>query len=242
QPARQDTPMMSTNGRLLLLILVTGLFIRVWMVNNRPRQRILPATRSQVAIRLPPPDPTDAARARDVVFRPVSIVRQSVDPVDEAFRSPISIIRIPGFSSPGMEETWTEANCPVPLPAGIGNGSWRVVDDTGRVARLEIASAAAVNPNTGARVVEPEFCATSDGSTRWYFIRLRQPVIAELPAVPLPEVPAYSSNPHSATGAERPLFTNRKFDFTGYVPQNWDASPDPEEMARPEPPDLPVPR
>jgi len=234
--------MMSTNGRLLLLVLVTGLFVRVWMVNSRTRPRILPATRSQVAIRLPPPDPTEAARARDVVVRPVSIVRQSVDPVDEVFRPPISIFRIPGFSPTATEEIWTEANCPIPVPFGIGNGSWRVVDDTGRVARLEIASSSAVNPATGAPVVEPEFCATSDGSTRWYFIRLHQPVIAELPVVPLPEEPACSSNTHSATAAGRPLFTNRKFDFTGYVPQKWDASPDPEEIARPEPPDLPVPR
>jgi hypothetical protein len=234
--------MMSTNGRLLLLVLVTGLFIRVWMVNNRTRQRNLPATRSQVAIRLPPPDPTEAARARDLVVRPVSMVRQSVDPADEAFRPPISIFRIPGFSPASMEETWTEANCPIPLPAGIGNGSWRVVDDTGRVARLEVASVSSENLGTDARVVEPDFCMTSVGSKRWYFIRLRQPVIAEQPAVPLPEDPAYGANAHSATGAERPLFMNRKFDFTGYVPQNRDASPDPEEIARPEPPDLPVPR
>jgi hypothetical protein len=234
--------MMSTNGRLLLLVLVTGLFMRVWMVNSRTRQRNLPATRSQVAIRLPPPDPTEAARAREVVVRPVSIVRQSIDPVDEAFRPPISVIRIPGFFPAATEESWTETNCPIPLPAGIGNGTWRVVDDTGRVARLEIASSPAVNPSTSAPVVAPELCVTSVGSTRWYFIRLHQPVVAELPAVPLPGEPAYSSTTHSATGSERPLFTNRKFDFTGYVPQNWDASPDSEEIARPEPPDLPVPR
>jgi hypothetical protein len=233
--------MMSTNGRLLLLVLVTGLFVRVWMVNNRTRLRNLPATRSQVAIRLPPPDPTEAARARDVVVRPVSIVRQSIDPVDEAFRPPISIFRIPGFSHAATEETWTATNCPIPLPAGIGNGAWRVVDDTGRVARLEIASSSASNPSTGAPVAEPDFCMTTVGSARWYFIRLPQPVIAELPVVPLPQEPAYGATTHSATGAERPLFTNRKFDFTGYVPQIWDAS-DPEEIARPEPPDLPVPR
>jgi len=242
QPARQETPMMSTNGRLLLLVLVTGLFIRVWMVNNRTRLRNLPPARPQVAIRLPPPDPTEAARAREVVVRPVSIVRQPADTVDEAFRSPISIFRIPGFSPAATEELWTETNCPIPLPAGIGNGTWRVVDDTGRVARLEIAAVSSENLGTGVRVVEPELCMTTAGATRWYFIRLRQPVIAELPVVPLPEEPAYSSTTHSATGVERPLFTNRKFDFTGYVPQNWDASPDPEEIARPEPPDLPVPR
>jgi hypothetical protein len=162
--------------------------------------------------------------------------------VDEAFRTPISVFRIPGFSTGTLEETWTEADCPIPLPAGIGGGTYRVVDDTGRVARLEIPSSSAVSFHTGAPVVEPELCMTTAGSTRWYFIRLRQPVIAELPVVPLPDEPAYSSATHSATGDERPLFTNRKFDFTGYVPQNWDASPNPEEIARPGPPDLPVPR
>jgi hypothetical protein len=233
---------MSINGRVLLLVLATGLFIRVWMVNNRARLRNLSPARPQVAIRLPPPDPTPKARARDLVVRPVSIVSQPADPVDEAFRNPISVFCIPGFSPATLEESWTEANCPIPLPAGIGNGTYRVVDDTGRVARLEIAPPAVVISGADTPVAKPELCMTTIGSTRWYFIRLRQPVIAELPVVPLPEEPAYSSAGHSATGTEHPVFTNRKFDFTGYVPQNWATSPDPEEIARPEAPDLPVPR
>src|SRR5882762_5142643 len=91
QRASQYLQPISSNGRLLLLVVATGLFIRVWMVNNRARLRNLSPARPQVAIRLPPQDPTPTARERDLVVRPVSIVSQPADPVDEAFRAPISV-------------------------------------------------------------------------------------------------------------------------------------------------------
>ncbi len=234
---------MNINGRLLLLVAATGLFVRVWMVNDRPRVRNHPPMRTQTAIRMPPPDPNHAVRASDVPTRPVSaIASQPSAAVERPFSIPHSAFRVRSFSPAVVEETWTESNCPVPLPAGIGSGTYRVVDESGRVARLEIAASTAAAPDAVAPVVEPDLYLTTVGMSRWYFIRLRHLSIAEPPAVPPPELPARDLAVSSASDQERPLCTNRKFDFTGYVPQGWNAAPDAEEIARPEPPDLPVPR
>jgi hypothetical protein len=128
------------------------------------------------------------------------------------------------------------------LPAGIGSGVYRVVDDTGRVARLDIAPSFAVTQEAGAGVVEPELYLTTVGTSRWYFIRLQQLSIAALAVVPPPETPAPDLAASSTMCEGRSLCTNRKFDFTGYVTPEKAAVADAEEIARPEPPDLPVPR
>ncbi|MGE5193538.1 MAG: hypothetical protein ACM3U2_13675 [Deltaproteobacteria bacterium] len=232
---------MNINGRLLLLVVATGLFVRVWMVNDRPRARNHPPTRPQIASRMPPPDPATATRPGRVVARPVSLTSALAATREDSLRIPNSAFRIPIPPAAAVEEIWTLTTCPIPLPAGLGSGVYRVVDDTGRVARLEIAPSPAAAQEASASFVTPEFSMTTAGSSRWYFIRLQMPV-AVWPIVHSPEAPVSDSATDSATGDERPLCTNRKFDFTGYVDLNWAGAPDPEEIARPEPPDLPVPR
>jgi hypothetical protein len=116
------------------------------------------------------------------------------------------------------------------------------VDNSGRVARLEVVSSVAVTQDASGYVVELELYMTTAGSSRWYFIRLEDLSIALLPAVPPPEQADFDLAAQSDSGTERPLCTNRKFDFTSYVPQGWTGASDVEEIARPEPPDLPVPR
>src|SRR5262245_58260846 len=113
---------MTINGRLVLLVVATGLFVRVWMANERPRVRNRVTTRSQATCWMPPPDPAPRAaaapaRSEEVVVRPAAVATKAAS---------------------AAEETWTEYDCPIPLPAGIGSGIYRVVDETGRVARLEI--------------------------------------------------------------------------------------------------------
>src|SRR5205807_7163284 len=73
-------------------------------------------------------------------------------------------------------ESWTANDCPIPLPAGVAPGSYRVVDDAGRVAHLEVAPSAAINQNASAPIANPEFYVLADGSSRGYFIRPREPV------------------------------------------------------------------
>jgi hypothetical protein len=231
---------MNINGRLLLLVVATGLFVRIWMVNNRPRT--CSPTRPHVAIHMPPPDPTPRASANEVVVRPVSIVSEPPEPAENTFSTRHSALHTRRFSPAALEETWTESTCPIPLPAGIESGIYRVADNTGRVARLEITAPVATAQDARGPVVESELYLTTAGSSRWYFIRLHDLSIAALPSMPVPDQPAVDLVAQSDTGEERPLCTNKKFDFTGYIPQGWTGAPDAEEIARPEPPDLPVPR
>jgi len=220
---------MTINGRLLLLVVVTGLFVRVWMVNERPRVRGKSPAQACVTVRTPPPDPAPRAAAATAPFAEV------------AFQPTAPTLKL----SPPLEEIWNRHNCPIPLPAGICGGVYRVVDDTGRVARLEIEPSMFVDLFGDAPTATADLLMTTCGPTRWYFIR-QQPVVAPPLMAQAADDSVSESTPipaeTSATGNERPPCTNRKFDFTGYVPPDWTAAPDPEEIARPDPPDLPVPR
>jgi hypothetical protein len=220
---------MTINGRLLLLVVVTGLFVRVWTTNDRARARCKSPARSHVTYRMPPPDPVPRAAATPGPAKEVA-----VRPVAAAIKSAAS-----------LEKTWNASTCPIPLPAGIGSGIYRVVDDTGSVARLEIELALALDQNFSAAAVAPDFLMTTSGSSRWYFIRLRA-AVEPLLVVQSPDLPVEDSAPNLvdsfATGNERLPCTNRKFDFTGYVTPNGTATPEVDELARPEPPDLPVSR
>lgn len=216
---------MTINGRLLLLVVVTGLFIRVWTTNHSPRWSA--RNRSQAAAKVWLPQPAPRASDRNVAVRRVSITTRSPETV---------------------EETWTLTICPIPLPDGIAGGVYRVVDDTGRMARLEIAPSLASAKDASAPGLAPDFYVTTVAARRWYFIRLQtpadQPVVVAVPEVLQPVedgvVPSTASN--------STLFSNRKFDFTGYVPANCaDEQPSPADESpieadpRPEPPALPAP-
>lgn len=213
---------MTINGHLILLVVATGAFVRVWNANDQSRSRSV--TRTQTAA-VCPADPEPANTEMAVVHQPVAV---SVS------------------ATATSEQVWTRDNCPIPLPAGITGGSYRVVDDTGCVARLELAAADAEILEeilkeilgTNSREVPADFHMTSVGPRRWYFIRLQTPVAVDVrertqSAVGI-AAPETESNP-------RP-FLNRKFDFTGYVTSQRKDELAGEEVARPESPGLPVPR
>lgn len=212
---------MTINGRLLLLVVATGLFVRVWTVNDRAARGLNPSRSSRQVVR----NDTQVSPATFAVARRV------------ACRSISSTV----LSTPSPEEAWTSTSCPIPLPAGVISGAYRVVNDMGRVARLDIAPSLAPVQNASAPVMAPEFYVTTIGSRRWYFIRLQLPVDQQ-PTVQLPDV-AQKDSDHSPAAIQivSPC-TNRKFDFTGYVTTNGLAEPAIEEIAFPEPPDMPVPR
>jgi hypothetical protein len=226
---------MMINGRLLLLVVATGLFVRVWTANDRPRPRAPFRSPDRISGMVTGPHPDSVARRDSTTTVAVSLTTES------ARRA---------------EENWTANDCPIPLPVGLAGGSYRVVNDSGRVAHLEVAPSAAMNLTARAPVADPEFYVVADASSRWYFIRLRESVASE------PETPACEALDADGSGSpaygvcHRP-FINRKFDFTGYVDAHWlevrmnDAGhgtgtrEDSEascEIACPEPPDLPVPR
>ena len=223
-----DEQPMTINGRLLLLVVATGAFVRVWSANDQSRSRPVMRTQSQAAVACPP-NPKPVASGTAAMHQPVSAT-VSVAVTDE--------------------EAWTVADCPIPLPAGITAGSYRVVDDTGRVARLEVAAALGSVADASRREVSADFHLTSIGGRRWYFIRLQTPIALETPtATEMSAALLDASSDAAREAASEPCqFQNRKFDFTGYVTSSQPADAPTgvesvsEEIARPDPPELPVPR
>jgi hypothetical protein len=211
---------MTINGRLLLLVVATGLFVRVWTANDRARPRAHLRTPDRNSGMVTGPYPDCIGRLDKVPTVAVPVTKESVRYV---------------------EESWTANDCPIPLPVGVAPGSYRVVDDTGRVAHLEVASPDDINQTASALVANPEFYVLADASSRWYFIRLREPVPSD-PDIPAAQAFAVNGSGPGTLGMSHRPFINRKFDFTGYVDANWLDIPMTDDIACPEPPDLPVPR
>jgi hypothetical protein len=198
---------MTINGRLLLLVVVLGLFIRVWKTNEHPCTR--PAVRS---------------RSHSTQMLPA----QAAAPPDGATRITRLIDQRQIGDAPVEEERWTATSCPIPLPAGIAPGAYRVVSDSGRVAALTVPMSetwAAVTPVPAA---PPELLTTVVSDERWYWIRLiREPVRSDVAK--------------TSEEATAPAIGPRKFDFSNHVPPPPAAAPL-REAARPQPPELPSPR
>ena len=210
---------MTINGRLLLLVVATGLFVRVWTANNSAHYRNHPRTpRNQVTV-ISSPISAGKTVAHAVSYRPKLTTR------------PIA----------ALEEVWTLSSCPIPLPAAIQNGTYRVVNDAGRVARLEVALSVAAAQNAHSLTISPEFYVAAIASERWYFIRLQAPVdlksVAQAPEnLPHNTVPAVTE-----TSFHSPC-SNRKFDFMGYVSAEGVKESAGGCSDVPEPPELPDPR
>jgi hypothetical protein len=143
---------MKINGRLLLLAVVTGLFMRIWSetgarhaADHLSRVRHPPVTAS-LPITAPEAPDQSALAERQVAVAP-RLVDPSVQP-----------------------EEWTHHTAPFALPKGLSAGTWRVVDDTGRVARLELPVS-----DFPVDQLQTELHASTIDGQRWYFIRLNSP-------------------------------------------------------------------
>ena len=190
---------MTINGRLLLLVVATGLFVRVWTANDRPRPRAPFRSPDRISGMVTGPHPDSVARRNSAATATVSLTTESVR---------------------CAEEYWTATDSPIPMPVGLAAGSYRVVNDSGRVAHLEVAPSAAMNLIASAPVANPEFYVVADASSRWYFIRLRESVASE-PEIPAPQALEANGSGSATFGVSHRPFTNRKFDFTGYVDAHW---------------------
>jgi len=218
---------MTINGHLLLLVLATGVFVRIWNANSHTHfSPVTHVTRQTGVVSLRGPAPVMSAVT--VVHQPASVTTVTAAPA---------------------EENWTLASCPIPLPAGIAVGTYRVVDDTGRVARLEVAAGDTVSDGTDPRAVpnSPEvrasFNIVSFGTQRWYFIRLQTPVALDVRESRPDAIDEAASEAESNACP----FQNRKFDFSGYETSSRPKEPAAdgtvsEEIARPDSPELPISR
>jgi hypothetical protein len=197
---------MTINGRLLLLVVVLGLFIRVWKTNEHPRMR--PAARSRIHTNQSLP--SNAAAPPDGSTRVTRVIDRRID--DALVEA----------------ERWTATTCPIPLPAGIAPGAYRVVSDSGRVAALTVALSETWAAVTPIPTAPPELLTTVVSDERWYWIRLvNEPVRSD--------VAKASEEAITPTKNSR-----RKFDFGDHeLPPAPAASL--QEAARPRPPELPSP-
>lgn len=149
---------MNINGRLLLLAVVAGLFIRIWSGGDHTRNRHLVARQQRPAL-----------------VRTVSVLRNApgitTETVGLGVDAPI-VAESPSVDSLGTvekAESWTEEAAPIAIPADLVPGTWRIVDDSGRVARITLTREA-VASNAG---TESQFQVTLINGRRWYFIRIQ---------------------------------------------------------------------
>ena len=217
---RGISSIMTINGHLLLLVVAAGLFTRLWSTNDRPRPPAVWRTPSRAVSTMPPPQPV--AADCDIPLHTVSTTKSA-----EATH----------------EEVWTAANCPIPLPAGMDAGTFRVVDDTGRVARLVLTSPVPA-VDADALPGSDDIQTLTVDSRRWYFIRLQSPVARTILDCKM-EVGAIAPIAPLDADPIRTACANRKFDFTGFeTPTNFNAAPvnaaPLTEDFRPESPALPV--
>ena len=185
---------MKINGRFLLLAVATGLFIRLWSNadGGRPRgaattppSHVVQSGGGSTSLLKEPPaggthpatiphgEPAPSPPTTSPTSKPVeTATAKPVNPTPAA-APPGTPVRI---TEPGRVEDWTLERSPFRLPA-LSEGTWRVVDDTGRVAVLNIPA----GRGTGAGTVG-EFHVHPVGGVRWYFIRLTTPQTAATPA------------------------------------------------------------
>ena len=209
---------MKFNGHLLLLLVASGLFVRVWSANDRSRARQPALARSETSRALSIRQSTRSPEVRTVSAQRTFLAWSTAFPA---------------------EERWTSATAPIPLPAGIVAGTYRVANDTGRVALLEIAPAGAAHDANGDSA-PPECCTTTISASRWYFIRLHE-APATRPVIRSADLEHEASTPDSSATSDRRPLTNRKFDFTGYLSADALDGIAIDEVDRPQPPHLPTP-
>ena len=204
---------MAINGHLVLLIIVTGLFVRLWSSNDRHGPDLSWRGPNRAVVTKAPPQPQA--------------------PIDQTPVRHISNIQS-SHSELAVEEIWNRSNCPLPLPAGLSAGEYRVVNDAGRMARLVLDSSSQPTESNG---ISADLQTVNVGNQRWYFIRLQTAVAVERSNISVDEQANNVPNPIDAEPIR--VAANRKFDFTGYELPSAEVPPQSGEF-QPESPALPL--
>ncbi|MFM8223316.1 MAG: hypothetical protein ACKOJF_30800 [Planctomycetaceae bacterium] len=205
---------MKINGRFLLLAVATGLFIRLWSNadGGRPRgtattppthvvqsggESTSPLKGPRAGGTNPASQPATIPHGEPTQSPPISTPTSR--PAETATTRPVAPApaTVPSGTplqptEPGRVEDWTLERAPFKLPA-LSEGTWRVVDDTGRVALLNIPAGRGSGAGTAG-----EFLVHPVGGVRWYFIRLNSPQTASTPTphpTPAPSEPGVALAP-----------------------------------------------
>jgi hypothetical protein len=208
---------MKLNPRLLLLLVMLGLFVRVWNANAPRRRGTISATG------VTPTGFRDSSR-------PFSWRNDRIDRSPSDDRSSVH------------EERWTLVTCPVSIPTMLPAGIYRAASSRGRIARLEVPFSA---QHGAARGVSSPFEVSTPQGERWFVIRLESG-LDQVASEETADVASSGFLPgvlDIPIGTQIP-FANRKFDFTGYVPARATRHPAVvvEQAERPRAPELPSPR
>lgn len=211
---------MKFNARLILMMVVIGLFVRVWKTNEHPRTRPVERSRHQAA---------------EKVVKPAIVAAEVEQP---AMTVSAKVTREEHIA---IEELWTAESSPIPLPEGIAEGSYRAVSDSGRIARLVITGNESSRGNETTAALT-ELLTLVVGGERWYLLRLKtEPAAKRTDLVPDAATSDVTPiEPLIAPSNDLPE-GNRKFDFTGYVTAPSPALEGLEQAARPAPPEMPSP-
>lgn len=142
------------NGRVLLLVIVTGLFMMVWDGDQAAMQAAL-AKRSErqqstqvASITEPPRACRRTAASAPLVLTGVTSVLESATPV----------------SSSGTEHG---NDSQVPLPPGIAAGEYQAINQTGRVMAVTVPRS-----QDSRRTGRDFYVADGEDGQRWYLIRI----------------------------------------------------------------------
>lgn len=185
---------MTATGRLMLLLLVTGLFVQVWSEDSRQ------AAERRVA--------------RLSTHQPRVVVQRLPDQLPQPrynliAHSPTGATQTESL----LPKAWRLRNCPCPVPTHVTAGTYRVVDNVGQVGLLDVTNEELAFLGLPTDVTPLDLYSQASGTSQWFFIRLRSATTdATTTAIGPNDAPVVVT---TLPDSERRRF-NRKFDFTGY--------------------------
>lgn len=176
------------NGRIFILIAMTGLFVHIWNAND-------PAKRGKVAaektLRATPTLSAPVESAEEHTAVELSLDAAPTGPIepifaqsteysggfttDPALPAPVRPMRISESKTvqqPSVVPMWVEPRMlPESLPTGMACGLYQVVDNFGHVTLVQISRERLVDAGMNPDVPSKDMYLHQDGNQRWYFIR-----------------------------------------------------------------------
>lgn len=171
------------NGRLLMLLLATGLFISAWNSANQPA----PASHSARVVGWTAPASSLPNKHSQDNPAHLANVSESAHQAHSStgFMKTVAAIQPPGRSNDMALPVWTARDCPAPLPEGMAPGRYQVVSSAGKMGTLELTErdGCQSEPLAAESETDGELFIAVTGTTRWYFIRLSTADVPRVSAI-----------------------------------------------------------
>ena len=147
------------NGRVLLLVVVTGLFMAAWNGDQAAMEAAL-AKRAEL-------------QAQNIAKRKNAATHQNVDEREQSKVHKLASVSKPVLSTAGQDAVpktvSVSVTVNVPLPRGITAGIYQAVNQSGACVRMTVSA----EQSTGKADREFYTVDGSDGA-RWYLVRITQ--------------------------------------------------------------------